>query len=132
MRRVWKIPWHSHSSYLPHLVKVMEPRLWFEKRCISFVTKALLSQNKVVKYIAGMGRVGSYSVLGGNIRYLEHKYNLNEKLLAKCWSRKCDNMTNVIRTVEQIRELVSIRDTHQNNVLSRNECNEIIAFLCTS
>ena len=30
------------------LSEVMDPKMWFEKRCISFVKKALDSSNKVV------------------------------------------------------------------------------------
>ena len=60
VRRVWKVPWTTHSNLLPHLAGVMPPELAFAKRTISFIRLLLNSNNKVVRTITGMGICGSH------------------------------------------------------------------------
>ncbi len=36
MRKVWRVPWTTRNV-LPHLAGVMDPELWFSKRCIKFI-----------------------------------------------------------------------------------------------
>ena len=134
IRRVWKIPWHTHSCYLPHLSEVMDPKMWFEKRCISFVKKALDSSNKVVSCISGMCKCGAHSIIGGNIRYLESKYFLRVKEVQQKWNNVCDNNYETVRVAEQIRELVEQRDRYSDRCafLDKSKCQDLIDFLCTS
>ena len=132
VRRVWKIPWQSHSSYLPHLVEVMDPKLWFEKRCIAFVNKAMHSNNKVVSCITGMGQYGVHSVIGANFRYLAHKYEMKAKAVRKAWDQSCTDRNEDICKVVQIRELIYMRDKHGSHFLNRMECKDMIDFLCTN
>ncbi len=51
MRKVWKVPWNTHCNLLPHLPGVMDPELWFSKRCIKFIKMALNSDNIIVRTI---------------------------------------------------------------------------------
>ncbi len=34
MRRVWWVPWRTHNNMLPYLAGMIDPELWFTKRCI--------------------------------------------------------------------------------------------------
>ncbi len=40
---------------------------------------ALNSSSQNVKWISNMGRFGTYSIMGGNIRLLIEKYDMNVK-----------------------------------------------------
>lgn len=132
IRRVWKIPWQTHCHLLPYLAGVMDPELWFAKRCLSFVVKAMNSKNYTVAHIAGMARYGAHSVLGGNIRFLNDKYFMDNNEIQKQWAVQCQVNDETIRIVEQVKELINSRDDYLcKGFLNREECEEIISYLCT-
>ena len=133
VRRVWKIPWQTHNRLLPHIANVLPPELWFVKRMIAFVKNALNSPNNVVAYIAGMSQFGSHSVMGCNIRFLQSEFDMNFKEVLYTWNHTCLNDVENKRVAEQVRELINVRDRcHFSGdwVLSKEECNLIINFLC--
>ncbi len=41
MRRVWRVPWRTHNNMLPHLAGLIDPELWFAKRCIKCINEFL-------------------------------------------------------------------------------------------
>ncbi len=55
MRRVWRVPWRTHNNMLPHLAGMIDPELWFAKRCIKFISICMKSDNNTVKTISMMG-----------------------------------------------------------------------------
>ena len=131
VRRVWRVPWRTHCNMLPHLASVIAPELWFAKRAINFTKLALFSNNDTVRYISNMGIYGSYSIFGGNVRSLELNYNLNVKNVLEKWERNCESDDDIVRVVEQVKELCKIRDRYKEEFLSREQCSDIIEFLCT-
>ncbi len=66
MRKVWRVPWTTHCHLLPHLAGVMDPELWFSKRCIKFIKMALNSDNIIVRTITNVGFNGTRSIMGVN------------------------------------------------------------------
>ena len=132
IRRVWKIPWQTHSRLLPHIAGVMAPELWFARRALSYLKNALNSRNTLVAYIAGMSQFGSYSVMGGNIRLLQAQYGLECSQVDRSWKESCHNNEEDVRIGEQIRELVQGRDKCMigTGILTKEESNSIINFLC--
>ena len=131
VRRVWKVPWTTHSNLLPHLAGVMPPELAFAKRTISFIRLLLNSNNQVVRTITGMGLCGSHSIIGQNYRYLSYKYDMDIKILMKSWDNICQEQHDIIRVSDQIKELCNMRDSYQDHLLSRDEIKSIIVTLCT-
>lgn len=129
IRRVWRIPWRTHSRLLPHLAGVMDPKLWFEKRATKFARSALNHNNVNVKNILHMGSRGAYSIFGGNVRHLESKFNFESKNIDKIWQ---DNQNSEdARIAHQIIELCSMRDNNAETQFSRHECDIMINSLCT-
>ena len=55
---------------LLHIAGVMDPELWFARRCIKFIDTCVMSNNNTVKTISMMGVNGLNSVLGANYRIL--------------------------------------------------------------
>jgi len=53
--RVWCIPWTMHCNLLAHVAGVMDPELWFAKRCMKLIKIALMPGNYTVKSIINMG-----------------------------------------------------------------------------
>ncbi len=49
---------------------------------------ALNSSSQNVKSISNMGRFGTYSIMGGNIRLLNEKYYVNVKNVVKAWNER--------------------------------------------
>ena len=134
LRRVWRVPWRTHCNLLPHLAEVMAPELWFAKRAINFVNLAINSQNQYVKSVSNMGLHGSYSIFGGNVRWLQYKYNLDVKQIYRQWNDVCKGEQHIplIRQAVQIKELCYMRDRYYNENFTREEISEIIEYLCTS
>ncbi len=132
IRRVWRIPWHTHCNLLPHIAGVMDPQLWLVKRCIKFINMCINSDNVIVRTISNMGCNSAYSILGCNYRYLKMKYDMDVKNVFYKWNEICDVNTEVIRISEQVKELVHMRDScYKNSQFCRTECDDMINFLCT-
>ena len=134
IRRVWKIPWQTHCRLLPHIAGVLPPELWFAKRLVSFVLNGLNSSNTLVAYMFGMSHFGLHSIMGCNIRLLQHQFGMNCSQVMHTWSQTCCDDIDNVRVAEQIKELVYTRDrcSYGAGGLNREECNMFINFLCTN
>ncbi len=78
MRKVWRVPWTTHCNLLPYIAGVMDPELWFSKRCIKFIKMALNSDNIIFRTITNVGLNGTHSIMSGNWRHLRSKYGIYE------------------------------------------------------
>ncbi len=116
---------------LPHLAGLIDPELWFAKRCIKFISMCMKSDNNTVKTISMMGVNGLYSVLGANYRVLCIKYGMNLNNIMKVWNERCANEEDIIRKCEQVRELCEVRDRCVTSILNKEESYIIIEFVCT-
>ncbi len=116
---------------LPHLAGMIDPELWFAKRCIKFISMFMKSDNNTVKTIYMMGVNGLYSVLGANYRVLCTEYGMNLNNIMKIWNERCANEEEIIRKCEQVRELCEVRDRCVTSILNMEESYIIIEFLCT-
>ncbi len=91
MHKVWTVPWTNHCNLLPHLVGVMDPKLWFSKRCIELIKMAINSDNIIVRTMTNVGLNGTHSIMGGYWRPLRSKYGMEECNVMKSWDEKCKN-----------------------------------------
>ena len=128
VRRVWRIHPQTRCKMLPYIAGVMDPLMWFHRRCIRFINSALTSRNDTVKYISTMGTYGIYSIMGNNFRFLNEKYDMNDSSVNGKWKEMYDEY--VFRVCDQVKELIKMRDDHCNNILTRDECKDMIDFLC--
>ncbi len=111
----------------------MDPEFWFAKRSITFLNMALNSSTCIqnVKWISTMGRFGTYSIMGRNIRLLIEKYDMNVKSVLKAWNERTCKNEELVRVSEQVKEVVGMRDRYIGSVMSRSEWDDILTFLCT-
>ncbi len=121
----------THNNMLPHLSGMIDPELWFAKRCFKFISICMKSDNNTVKIISMMGVNGLYSVLGANYRMLSTKYGMNLNNIMKVRNERCANKEEIIRKCEQVRELYEVRDRCVTSILNKEESYTIIEFLCT-
>ncbi len=92
---------------------------------------ALNSSSQNVKWISNMGRYGTCSIMGGNIRLLIEKYDMNVKNVVKAWNERTSRNEELVRVCEQVKEVVGMRDRYIDSVMSRSECDDILTFLCS-
>ena len=71
---------------------------------------------------------GAHSILGANLRYLDSKYSLDCKQIVSKWLMM--EPMNVVIKVNQIKEMIQMRDRRGVSFLNANECGDIINFLC--
>ncbi len=87
--KAWRIAirriWHN---ILQLIARVIDPEFWFAKRSINLLNIALNSSSQNIKWISNMGCFGTYSIMGGNIRLLIEKYDMNLKNVMKAWNER--------------------------------------------
>ena len=130
IRRVWRVPWRTHSSLLPHLAGVMSPELWLHKRTLNFINMGMNSYNINVKTILNIASHNVHSIFGSNVRTMAYKYDLNPRNITRSWKVICREEDNHIRIASHIKELCIMRDRNFGQPITSNECKEIIAHLC--
>ncbi len=109
----------------------MDPEFWFAKRSINFLNMALNYTSQNVKWISNMGRFGTYSIIGGNIRLLIEKYDMNVNNVVKAWNERTSKNEELVRVCELVKEVVEMRDRYIGSVMFRSECDDTLIFLCT-
>ncbi len=76
-----------------------------------------------------MGRFGIYSIMGGNIRLLIEKYDMNVNNVVKALNERINTNEVLVGVCEQVKEVVGMRDSGSG--MSCSECDDILTFLCT-
>ncbi len=128
MRRVRRVPWRTHNNMLPHLAGMIDPELWFAKRCIKFISMCIKSDNNTVKTISMVGVNVLYSVLGANYRVLCTNYGMNLNNIMKVCNEWCANEEDIIRKCEQVRELCEVRDRCVTSILNKEKVIQLLNF----
>ncbi len=91
---------------------------------------ALHSSSQNVKWISNMGCFGTCSIMGGNIRLLIEKYDMNVKNVVKALKERITKNEELVRVCKQVKEVVGMRDRYIGSVMSQSECDDILKLLC--
>ncbi len=78
-----------------------------------------------------MGRFGTYWIMGGNIRLLIEKYDMNVKNVVKTWNERISKNEELAKVCEHVKEVVGMRDRYIGSGMSPSECHDILTFVCT-
>ncbi len=62
---------------------------------------ALNSSSQKVQWITNIGRYGTYSIMGRNIRLLIEKYDMNVKNVVKNWNERVSKNEELVRVCEK-------------------------------
>ncbi len=87
---------------------------------------AHVSENYPVHTISNMGRYGSHSIMGSNLKHLNRKYCIDQSNVYSKWKHVCANNEEIIRICMQAKELINMRDRCMNGISKRGEFNDII------
>jgi hypothetical protein len=143
IRRVWKLPYMTHSNLLPHISKQLPVNYLMYKRFSKFFLKGLQHKNKSVNGVFRSSMFYS-SRLSNNFRYIASHCNKGISTFCKMSVIDClktidetfelSSHDGIIRVAQQIRELCFKRDcrTIDEWVLDKNEIIEILSMLCTT
>ena len=106
-------------------------------RFIKFYRNASRSDNDVIKYLANRAILSYESPMGKNIRFIMSKYviNIHDMISLPMNTLRCTciNISNnshnsmYAHYAQIVREMLS----HDVILLNRNECQDIITYLCT-
>ena len=143
IRRIWKLPYRSHSVLLPHISQSLPPSVLFSKSFVKFFVNNIQSENSVVKFVF-QSSLSNDTRLGNNFRYILYEHGLrindmnqaNMDLNTLCntilnkWNLSCDESN--MRTAMQILELIMRRDTLEPWLLSKKEIQDVIDLISTS
>ncbi len=72
-----------------------------------------------------MERFGTYSIMGGNIKLLIEKYDMNVKYVVKAWNERISKNEEIVRVCKQVKEVVGMRDRYVGSGMSWSECDDI-------
>ncbi len=111
----------KHDIYTPSTAVLIER--------VHILNMALNSSSQNVKSIRNMGRFGIYSIMGGNIRLLIEKYDMNVNNVVKALNERINKNEVLVGVCEQVKEVVGMRDSGSG--MSQSECDDILTFLCT-
>ena len=143
IRRIWHLPYRAHCALLPHICKLLPPKVLFMSRFIKYFINNLSSNNRIVKFIF-RSAITNDTLLGNNFRFILYKcgYSRNtyeqgdinaddvyRKLIAG-W--KCSIKDDDIRLGSHINELVQRRDALEPWILTKEETQSVIEMLAIS
>ena len=143
MRRVWGLPYRAHNTLLPHISKLLPPKILFLTRFIRYFMNNLSSCNSVVKFVF-RSAITNDTLLGNNFRYILYKcgYNRNDyeqghinvddihKKIIADWIGSF--MNDDIRLGSHINELIQRRDALEPWILTKEETQSVIEMLAIS
>ena len=143
IRRIWGIPYRTHSALLPHICKLLPPSVLFMNRFTNFFMNNICSDNTILRFVFRSALTPD-TFLGNNFRYILYKCGYNRNIFennvidAKYVCDKIINMWNKSHKIEDIQvgchihELVQRRDSLEPWILTKAEIQGVIAMLATS
>ena len=141
-RRVYQLPYTTHSLLIPGLCDTLPMIDLFYKRMLNFVYRCLNSQSSLVNFVTRHGILSGQmnSVLGRNVINCSLRYNTSVDCIAKLefspHNRNKYAIANqdILNTSALILELLRCRDgsySLSNALINRTDINEMINILCT-
>ena len=140
VRKLWSIPYTTHSRFLHTINDSLPIDILLEKRCLKFIWFCLNSDNNIIKNVTASSLKHSYSNLGENYRYFSYKYNITPYMWNRelsCIIKQLYNYVNRFHSPHHeavmVRELCISIDNHCNQfvVFNAEEMCQLIEYLCT-
>ena len=126
VRKTWKVPYKTHCCLIPFIADCVPVDTLLHQRYYKFFVTNLGNQNCTVSFIF-QNSMHLHSRLGRNYSYIMQKYRSKDILTS--WIENCCSTS--IRQGCMIREVVDLRDSLNNSILSQEECKVLLEHLCT-
>jgi len=142
LRRVWGLPFQTHSVLLPLLSQCLPVLDEICRRSLNCVRSCIRHESAFVQFIALHGlHARSRSLFGRNVAYCAERFNcsINDLIYGRlpitinCYIRNSVDETTLDRVVF-LRELIMIRGSSLtlSGLSSSDELNDVILHYCTS
>lgn len=142
MRKVWRVPRNTHCDLVPLIAGTVPLELSLVFRFIKFYKSLFLSENDTVNMVTRVAIETHRSVIGKNIRYIKYKFGLtendmiNESMMniktqcIKMWLNSING--NYLVNASVIYDCTQMRDGIISSILTNEEVEHMIEFMCTS
>ena len=138
-RRVFKLNPRTHSRFLPLIAHQLNPMHSCEKKITSLYRSMIMSSNTVVRRCLSLSIYGN-SIFDENLKTLLGRLRFDREMLdmhvlndhSYLKSLHVQLSNEEVAVVETICELCCIRDGQSESLLSLNEVNDFLEFLCIS
>ena len=140
IRRIWNLPYRTHSELLPLISKQLSIEYVMYKRFIKHFLSGLFHKNESVNFIFHSSLYYS-SRLSNNFRYVmklcgKSIKNVKDLTYVNEMYTFIDSVGHTssqenMRIAEQICELCQRRDSFEDWILCKHEINDILTTLCT-
>ena len=142
IRRIFSLPYNTHSSFLNLLCNDLPIDSQLHLRFLKFCHQCLISSNSCLRLCSRLAMNGSRSNLCNSLNFICHKYNITKRSLtyldfldiAKFVHSSVSNAIshNDLLSVSILADLVNTRDKRDFSFFSFQEVSEIIQFVTTS
>jgi hypothetical protein len=138
VRRIWKLPYRTHTKYLYSTVNKYSLGDQLICRFVKLFKSMITNKNDIVKYIADRATKYTNGTLGCNLIYISQKLNCSLQCILNSTFHKYLHNQLYLKDVltcnigNTIRELCDIRDNEAITNLSSSEIEELIEFVCVN
>ena len=142
LRRVWSLPYNTHTHLLPALCNDLPLFDFLCKRVMSFLHACVNSNCSIVSYVSKFallhGRM--FSPLGRNALYCRLRFGLDitnflsvkfspDKII---WNHYLGNVSPKLQAdVDVLKDMLMFRENKQQCVFTRDEIETVIQVICT-
>ena len=140
-RVVLEVPCMTHSDMLPLISDRMPLECTLDLKYISFYKSIAASKNVILKYMAKHMLQSHSSTMCRNMRHLCYKYDLriDNILASSIGSTRKEVYNKWFSSVNEsypihakvVKDMLGIKEERYTRILSNDDCNLVIEFLCT-
>lgn len=132
LRRLWTVPYRTHSRLLAILSGTLPLEMSLEKRFVKFARNVLNHDTGIVRSVASLSLCNPWSTFNRNYGYICQSYgpNLNVNNVMKMWYDSIDDIERA--DVSVLNDVIDIRDGYKHCDLSPDEIFLTIDTICTN
>ena len=140
-RQILSVPYNTHCDILPLIVDNKPLECMLDCRYLAFYKSIATSDNSIIRFTAQYRLYAHTSTMGRNMSHLMNKYDISidnvisytkAKINKHCYSRWLTGVPDDYYThAGIIQEMFMMKEERCNRMLSNDDCNFVIDFLCT-
>ena len=141
VRRIFKLPYMTHTRFLPHLLGICSAMDQIYCRFLNMIKGMRESANRRVRYITRLAEANPRSIIGSNLRLIARKVNVDlnnivemgQVQLKFSYINNCtDEDTITLDFINELRDSMSYRCDLNIEGFSQNEIHDIFEHICTN
>ena len=127
VRRLLKLPYQTHTRFLPHLAEMPHPEADISRRFVKSLHKMLYSSNSLLEYISILGTQCADTIIGRNLKYIDQVCSRDDPVF--CLNFK---IKRLYCSQDDFCAIQAIKDLKDNaeQFLNYHDAHEFLQFLC--